>query len=238
MKSISAWSMLVLMSVATISVAETAKVEKVILKEPNYCNRPGYLLLVFGQEMKDRVWVVADGKDRIYIDRNRNGDLTDDGPGMPTPSGWFDLGTFDLGGGRKSAAPRLIITANETKTMFQVKYACEAYVQWVRSSRMGDSSTEAAVVSLDGPLSMGLLNNRRQLKVVEKPGDLDWTREQNVVVSVWVGTPNAGAEVQPTMIHDLCHFLEKKAGNRNFDPKVTLSVPGRPGTNEIALTGD
>lgn len=45
--------------------------------EPEYkSSRPGYLLLVFGQKMDRRVWVVAD-KENVYIDRNSNGDLTE-----------------------------------------------------------------------------------------------------------------------------------------------------------------
>jgi hypothetical protein len=67
--------------------------EWAIDKEPKYeSQRLGYLLLVFGPKAESRCWVVyemgdraaADGEttrmgDRLYVDRNGNGDLTDPG---------------------------------------------------------------------------------------------------------------------------------------------------------------
>lgn len=54
-----------------------ANIDRTIRKEPAYASKtPGYLLLAFGAEAKFRVWVVWDG-DALYVDRNRNGDLTD-----------------------------------------------------------------------------------------------------------------------------------------------------------------
>jgi hypothetical protein len=48
-------------------------------KEPTYhSGSPGYCLLLFGPEAKTRVWLVFDGDD-LYIDRNANGDLTEEG---------------------------------------------------------------------------------------------------------------------------------------------------------------
>jgi RNA polymerase sigma factor (sigma-70 family) len=54
------------------------KVERAIRKEPKYAGEPRYLLLAFGPEAKFLVWVVLDGT-TLYVDRNGNGDLTDDG---------------------------------------------------------------------------------------------------------------------------------------------------------------
>ncbi|HSQ54713.1 MAG TPA: hypothetical protein VLM40_03130, partial [Gemmata sp.] len=59
--------------------AEPIKVDRKIAKEPTYATKsPRYGLLVFGKEGKDRVWIVQDG-DTLYVDRNGNGDLTEDG---------------------------------------------------------------------------------------------------------------------------------------------------------------
>lgn len=60
------------------SAAEPNKIDRTIRKEPLYKGKPSYCLLVFGREAKKRVWVVRDG-DILYVDRNSNGDLTDDG---------------------------------------------------------------------------------------------------------------------------------------------------------------
>src|SRR5262249_34625811 len=58
--------------------ADLTRTDRTIAKEPAYKSKPKYCLLVFGPEAKTRVWLVLDG-DRLYVDRNGNGDLTDDG---------------------------------------------------------------------------------------------------------------------------------------------------------------
>src|SRR6266566_2992050 len=59
--------------------ADLAKIERKIAKEPTYQTQtPKYCLLVFGLDAKTRVWLVQDG-DTLYLDRNGNGDLTEDG---------------------------------------------------------------------------------------------------------------------------------------------------------------
>ena len=63
---------------AQTTAADLSKVERTIRKEPNYRTKPKYCLLVFGPQANTRVWVVLDG-DTLYVDRNGNGDLTDDG---------------------------------------------------------------------------------------------------------------------------------------------------------------
>jgi RNA polymerase sigma factor (sigma-70 family) len=52
--------------------------DRTIKKEPKYAGKPLYLLLVFGAEAEFKVWAVLDGT-TLYVDRNGNGDLTDDG---------------------------------------------------------------------------------------------------------------------------------------------------------------
>ncbi len=54
------------------------KVSRNILKEPTYKATPRYALMVFGLQAETRVWMVEDGN-VLYVDKNANGDLTDDG---------------------------------------------------------------------------------------------------------------------------------------------------------------
>jgi hypothetical protein len=54
-------------------------VERKIGKEPEYQSAPQYVLLVLGRNAQSKVWLVEDGK-LLYVDKNANGDLTDDGP--------------------------------------------------------------------------------------------------------------------------------------------------------------
>src|SRR5262245_58107461 len=59
------------------AVADPTKPDRTIAREPAYQSRsPRYCLLVFGSEQPTRVWLVGDG-DRLFVDRNGNGDLTD-----------------------------------------------------------------------------------------------------------------------------------------------------------------
>src|SRR5262245_35416333 len=61
--------------------AELNKPDRTIAKEPAYRNGPRYCLLVFGTDAKMRVWLILDG-DVLYVDRNGNGDLTEEGERM------------------------------------------------------------------------------------------------------------------------------------------------------------
>lgn len=61
-----------------IQASGLAEVERTIRKEPSYEGKPRYCLLVFGTEAQARVWLVRAG-DRLYVDKNGNGDLTEAG---------------------------------------------------------------------------------------------------------------------------------------------------------------
>jgi hypothetical protein len=52
------------------------KIDRTIKKEPKYDKEPKYVLAAFGPEARFKVWIVIDG-DVAYIDRNGNGDLTE-----------------------------------------------------------------------------------------------------------------------------------------------------------------
>jgi hypothetical protein len=63
---------------ALAQAADLGKLDRTIKREPAYKGNPKYCLLVFGPEAKTRVWLVVDG-DVLYVDRNGNGDLTEEG---------------------------------------------------------------------------------------------------------------------------------------------------------------
>lgn len=65
--------------------ADLSKVDRTIKKEPVYQSKPKYCLLVFGPEAKQRIWLVLDG-DTLYVDKNGNGDLTEDGERIQAPA--------------------------------------------------------------------------------------------------------------------------------------------------------
>ena len=55
------------------------KLDRRIAKEPTYQSKALYGLALIGPSAETRVWMVLDGE-RLYVDKNCNGDLTDDGP--------------------------------------------------------------------------------------------------------------------------------------------------------------
>lgn len=77
-----------------------------IAREPVYTTTPRFCLLAFGAELQTRVWLTLDGG-VLYVDRNANGDLTDDGPPVPAKNRdqaddedgdlWFELGDIPDG---------------------------------------------------------------------------------------------------------------------------------------------
>jgi hypothetical protein len=77
---------------AVVGAADLSKIDRTLAKEPVYKNKPKYCLLVFGPEAKTRVWLVLDG-DTLYVDRNGNGDLTEDGERVEArKADWGDPG--------------------------------------------------------------------------------------------------------------------------------------------------
>jgi hypothetical protein len=68
------------------SAVDLTKIDRTISKEPAYQTKtPKYALLVFGPDAKHRVWLVLDG-DTLHIDKNGNGDLTEEGEQVKAPA--------------------------------------------------------------------------------------------------------------------------------------------------------
>ncbi len=80
---------------APLRASDLMAIERTIGKQPAYGSEPRYCLLLFGSEAKIRVWIVEDGR-TLYVNRNANGDLTDDGPPL-RPTEVRDLGSLSGG---------------------------------------------------------------------------------------------------------------------------------------------
>jgi hypothetical protein len=98
--------LLLLLACGSTSAADLDKVDRTIKKEPKYTGQPRYCLLVFGAEVKHRVWLVVDGS-TLHVDRNGNGDLTEPGekvvakkalPGDYSEGFAFEVGELKVGG--------------------------------------------------------------------------------------------------------------------------------------------
>jgi len=79
-----------LLTTAPLRATDLAAIEKTIGTEPAYLTEPRYCLLIFGAKANIRVWIVEDER-TLYVDRNANGNLTDDGPSLQ-PTKVRDLG--------------------------------------------------------------------------------------------------------------------------------------------------
>lgn len=230
------------------AAADLSAIERTIVKEPAYSHPPGYVLLVFGEEAKTRVWVVIDG-DRAYVDRNRNGDLTDDAP-VPRDgeSIWFNLGPIpDADGKTVHQSPRLgsrVYGAGRPE--FQVRFPIkDKYEQWVRKSPVGAKPAEAPVVHLDGPLQVGFLGDRDDQKPIRTGSDMTIVRGEEDEQSVWIGTPNFGKDVMPSAVNFRCSSSAMNIARAGKDdrPLLTVAFPAcdprePPVVTEIRLTGD
>jgi hypothetical protein len=82
---------LLMSATAGVPAADLQKTDRTLRKEPPYKSRPSYCLLLFGPDAAVGVWVVLDGDD-VYIDRNADGDLTNDGP--PVSARLAQVGEF------------------------------------------------------------------------------------------------------------------------------------------------
>jgi hypothetical protein len=82
------WMLSALCSISLLTLPQVVcavdlqTLDRTIAREPEYKSQPGYCLLAFGSAAETRVWLVEDGP-YLFVDRNANSDLTDDGPPVP-----------------------------------------------------------------------------------------------------------------------------------------------------------
>lgn len=119
------------------------KTERAIAKEPEYQSAPKYGLMVLDPGGLTKVWFVEDGK-TLYVDRNANGDLTDDGPPIE-PSDFRQLGTdrWDFDYDLEAITPQ----DGSRHTQFKLR----------RWNYDGKEDTYGLSISIQGPLTKGSL---------------------------------------------------------------------------------
>jgi hypothetical protein len=82
---------------AHASANDLGDIQRPPIKEPQYQSTPKYSLIVLGSSGDVKVWMVEDGR-RLFVDKNANGDLTDDGPPIePGTVRKLDAQRFDFG---------------------------------------------------------------------------------------------------------------------------------------------
>lgn len=74
----------VLSAADSVVAVDYGEMPRTLLQEPDYrADSPEYALLLFGPRADLRVWMVLD-RDAVYLDRNGDGDLTQDGERFAT----------------------------------------------------------------------------------------------------------------------------------------------------------
>jgi hypothetical protein len=156
------WALLLAAFAVAVPVraADLTKIDRTIAKEPAYKNKPQYVLLVFGAEVKFRVWLVRDG-DALYVDRNGNGDLTDDKKRLTLAGQKLRAGDLGAPDGQTRYTD-LVIESYENpqnkavywtinvKGKYPYRAFCDAQGDLVSAARPQD----APVIHFDGPLSI------------------------------------------------------------------------------------
>ena len=144
---------------ATLAGADLTKVDRSIKKEPAYQTKsPKYCLLVFGPEAKTRVWLVLDG-DTLYIDRNGNGDLTEEGERVPKQGDKFLAGDITEADGLTKHT-NLVVETDSVSILLRGK--CEqgtadrVYRSEQPKLQFADRPQNAPVVHFNGPLTLVL----------------------------------------------------------------------------------
>jgi hypothetical protein len=147
-----------------LSVELPAK-DRVIAKEPVYDTKePKYCQLVFGPEAKHAVWLVIDG-DRLYVDRNGNGNLTEEGKRLIRQpaflGGGFVVPELAIGDGPATYTNLIVYwspqPSGQQKKEFPVEVLVDLnkqYCQWSDFRATAGRAKDAPVIHFGGPLEM------------------------------------------------------------------------------------
>jgi hypothetical protein len=176
---------------------DLAAIPRTVAKEPVYrSGAPRYCLLALGRAAKSRVWLVQDGGD-LYVDRNRNGNLTEPGERVAGKDGVFQFGDLvEADGKSRYTAGELglnrhyeISGGRTLDRPFEIKLSVRGQYQMMSSPAFSLKPAEAPVVHVGGPLTMRIFDPR----LVE--------RDQRVGFRAEIGTPGLGEGAQAMVLH-------------------------------------
>jgi hypothetical protein len=204
---------------------DLSRIPRTLAKEPAYGAAPRYCLLVLGPEAKSRVWLVLDGNQTLYVDRNRNGNLTDPGEKVTSPEGLFRIGELVEADGKTRytqvtvgldrqypvGEDKVLVKPFEVQAMVRGQF--ESYAEPIFSQK----AEQAPIVHFGGPISMRVFDPRLVLK------------GQRVAFRCLLRTPGLGEQAETTIFHD--RLPENVFPNLSIEfPTATGAPPSRQAT--------
>jgi hypothetical protein len=217
-------------STATAIAADSTTIDRRIAREPVYQSKsPKYCLLVFGAEAKTRVWLVLDG-DTLYVDRNANGDLTEENERIKRNGREFEAGEItEIAGKAKYAHLRLKqleLPEKELKGLCMISLEVRDKLRQYGLVRFADRPEVAPVLHFDGLLTMGLTDPDKQVLGRDDTGSQ---------INAWIGTPSPA-----TQRGAMVYLDHSKGVPSDIHPIATIEFPnqdpkGRPITLTVVL---
>jgi len=227
--SVLPWLSLSMLHLAAVPPVELSSIDRSLRREPVYQSKaPHYALLVFGPRAEHRCWLVVDG-DRLYLDRNGNGDLTEAGECLrcsqvlgtgPGAQRWFEGGDILLPDGQTKYT-RLVIVYQVLSGLGQKDiHYCRVWLETIAcqfaAARLEPRPDKAPILSFGGRLTL-------------LPGAMDPTltegflRGQECEIGVRVGTLGRGTSLQegrPVAVTVLCQPPSLRDGLPRVSSKI------------------
>jgi hypothetical protein len=241
-------TVLILSSFANAAV-DVAKIERKIVKEPAYRNKPKYCLLVLGPEAKTRVWLVQDG-DTLYVDRNGNGDLTEanekvaaeerKGQDPDDPYCTFRAGELCEGGRRHL---NLSVSVGDLNRVKEGLPEAKALLQRDPKAKQYNVGLEVEMPGFQGLGEGGRIvqgagrDSKGLLQLADRPQDAPiihfggpWTIHLHQQTILWLGRANHVALVVGTPglgAGSFAYIGYEGAIPDNITPRIEISFPSR-----------
>ncbi len=155
-------------------------VSRIVGKEPTYLHKPRYALVVLGTNADTKMWMVEDGE-TLYLDKNLNGDLTDDGPPIArkTSEGLCDYKVQRNYAGQGAEAYRVLFAAlgvweggRSVRALLDAEWN-DTDVRGLVSHIRSDSPKTVPVIHFGGPLTPTLLARHGVFALDSKLDSLD-----------------------------------------------------------------
>lgn len=176
---------------------DLSRIPRAIKKSPAFrAPEQRYCLLALGPEARSHVWLALDGPD-LYVDRNRNGDLTDPGERVAGVEGRFKIGELVEADG-KSRYSDVTLGVDQrhgteetgiTVVPFEVSLNVRGLYDMSAQPTFAATPAAAPIVHFGGALSMRVFDPKLVL------------RGQRVAFRCLIRTPGLGEGAEASVLH-------------------------------------